>query len=157
MIRINCLTASFHLMVWTSSSCVTWPSLPLLLIFFGKSFWYLQQFKVILVPATIQSHFGICCNNSTSFWILQQFILRQFWDISVGKFGLFHINGCREKGGFSFLTDRVFCNCADDLPVIPGRLKGGKTRLTTNQIFFSTKKCGGLQKGESAQPPSSDM
>ena len=27
----------------TSSSCVMWPSLPRLLIFFGSSFWYLEQ------------------------------------------------------------------------------------------------------------------
>lgn len=39
------LTASFHLMVCTSSSCVKWASFPLDLIFFGNSFWNLGAKK----------------------------------------------------------------------------------------------------------------
>ena len=42
------LTASFHLMVWTSSSCVRCPSLPRPLIFLGRSFWYLQQSHIVI-------------------------------------------------------------------------------------------------------------
>ncbi len=37
------LTASFHFIVWTSSSCTRWASLPLALIFFGSSVWYLKE------------------------------------------------------------------------------------------------------------------
>ena len=41
------LTASFHLISWTSSSWVRCDSLPRLLIFLGSSFWYLEQRDVV--------------------------------------------------------------------------------------------------------------
>ena len=47
VIKNRMLTASFHLMVWTSSSCVRCPSLPRPLIFLGRSFWYLQQSHIV--------------------------------------------------------------------------------------------------------------
>ena len=48
VIKNRMLTASFHLMVWTSSSCVRCPSLPRPLIFLGRSFWYLQQSHIVI-------------------------------------------------------------------------------------------------------------
>ena len=47
VIKNRMLTASFHLMVWTSSSCVRCPSFPRPLIFLGRSFWYLQQSHIV--------------------------------------------------------------------------------------------------------------
>ena len=77
------LTASFHLIVCTISSCVKCKSFPRDLIFFGSSFWYLEQIRgnqisnFYLVHCSFTSmshHLGgnyLFCTNQLSVGIFQ--------------------------------------------------------------------------------------
>ena len=58
------LTASFHLISWTSSSWVRCDSLPRLLIFLGSSFWYLEQRD--LVSPELTERLAEC--DSEQYW-----------------------------------------------------------------------------------------